>query len=346
MIANSDTISHSFFGIVDSDFFEKGEKMRFLKNWFALFGGSLLFSLSLHAEMLDVTKQTPVQQMFPNSYSNVLLRNYQQTDSKKPTILNQTWQLRYTLGATFFNEMMDTRLVLGMNKTGDSILLKDRGTRVETTWQLYSNDYIEWIPYLEIHFPTKAGKGYRVIPGMATKVSYSWETTWGDVSWSAGHDVWAYFGTKPTTVAVTEGGKVIQASAVPAALQEKLNLVVSDQQLLAEQRSPSIKQELSVGVFWSVAAVKGLWLTLKRYYFITKDPQMTYDTKSGTVTMPTTSGVFNMPQYQTTTQRWDRLGLGYELTETMTLAADAYLGTRLNGKRQYQVISSLEMALF
>lgn len=319
--------------------------------------GSCIFGLSLFAETVDTaniettdtTNMNAIdaikQRFFPNAYSGILLRNYQETDSKNPSKLNPTWQVRYSLGSKFFDDSLDTKVVFGVTKDNKSTKPKDRGTRIETSWELFSNDNLELSPYMEVHFPKETGQGYRMLVGMKNGVSYGTETSWGDVAFSGGYSAHAQFSTKAQKVALKENGRVVKQNEIAPALQQSLGLTVDDDELQVSQRSPQIEQEISAGISWDISAAKGLSLSVYRVRSVLKVPQMNYDSAIQSISM-LRSGALNLPKYDTSAETWDLVSLAYEVNDTVALSCDGYLGSKLKGKRQYKVISSMNVALF
>jgi len=320
----------------------------------ASFGKILLVSLSacvltmkINAETIDSSKQSAMQQWLPNSYSYLMLRNYQETDSKNPSSIVPKWQARYTLGSTFFNSRLDTRVVFGVNKEAQTTVLKDRGTRVQMELDAYSNDYYQMTPYMEVDFPRTKSEGKRVLIGVNNGFNYSWDTKVGEVEFSFVQDIVGYFGTETKRVRLSENGALVNSSSIKEELQRKFNLIKDDsgESLMIEEKSPTLLQELSFGAKWEPQFVKGLTFKLWRYYYEQMTPKVEFNRSRQTVEMPR-SGILNLPNYRTSYERWNRFAVNYDVNDDVWVALDTYLGDKVKDKYQYKFLTSMGINLF
>ena len=131
----------------------------------------------------------------PTAYSVLSLRQYNEgiAKSKDPT---GVLQLRYSLGAKFFDEKLDTSLTLAVNKryetkqVGDDATVWQRLPEFTALYQLVDHDLLEVKPYTVVAFPGD-DKELAVSLGGLIETGYDMDFAGGKVSIGGGVDLWA-----------------------------------------------------------------------------------------------------------------------------------------------------------
>ena len=141
--------------------------------------GLFFLSISVYATQttnnpVDISsvKTSPLKKIFPKAYSSIMLRNYQDKEAVTGKNFESKFQTRYTLGSTFFNDRFDISVVFGVTKEENSTVLKDRGTRIESLFKLYGNDYYNAYALGEVHFPGTGKSKISTILGGYQEIGY------------------------------------------------------------------------------------------------------------------------------------------------------------------------------
>lgn len=316
--------------------------MNLFKNIAKVCASGLFFSLPIYAETVSADKVTPVKSMFPNAYSDIMFRNYQNREAGSSKKFKGKWHARYTLGSTFFDEFMDTRVVLGAYKSDNSTVLTDRGTRIENYFNVYSNGFFEFTPFVEVRFPKTGDNNTKILAGISQELNHTFETSYGNFKFGLGHSINANWGTKADRVKLTANGKVLtDTENLSSSARTEFNLREEDGSVMADQRAATLDQEFLLGFKWEPNFLKGLSFQVKRYMDQIYTPKMEYNKSNNSVSV-VRSGFLNLPSYDTTSDNWNRLGVAYEFSGSSWVSCDAYMSDH----REYSIVSSVGTKLF
>lgn len=297
-----------------------------------VFLGVLIFSSTAYAENVISEKKAESEAWFPNAYSNVLFRNYQTKNVGKN--LKGLWQVRYTLGSTFFDELLTAQVVFGANLTSKSSVIKDRGTRIEAFMTPYENDYYKVEPFAEIRFPETGKSNISTHLGLYQEAGYKFKTNAGDISLGAEYYFKGIFGSEATS-GVVENGASLSDKKISA-----LSLVKKKENVMGKQVSPNFEHELSVGVKWDTPA-KGFSLGLNRYMNQEGSPVLVYDAAADMVKED--RGSLGVSKYKLAMTNLNRFRMAYSFpNEVVGLTLDTYLYDSLD----VVVVSSISASLF
>lgn len=300
--------------------------LKVLKKFTKIFIGALFLPLSLSAYSKTVSSENAESSdnWLSNAYSNVMLRNYQEENKDKKNI--STWHVRYTLGYKFFEELMSTQVVFGAYQASDNALVTDRGTRIETTFDLYSNDYYSFTPYVEVRFPKTGSSNIKTVLGVNQGLNYTFETGAGDFKFNTGYYFQAYFGTEPKV-------KVGDSKDFTDKRLAKLNLTKKKDNVYAEQKSANLEHEFSLGFKWSTP-LDGLSFGLSRYMIQEFKPRMALHKASDTYK--------EVSGYKMAATNLNRLRMAYKFTDDTWFTFDSYL----YDSADYIFVTSIGTTLF
>ena len=131
----------------------------------------------------------------PTAYSVVSLRQYNEEIAKSSDPAG-ILQLRYSLGAKFLDEKLDTSLTLAVNKryetkeVGDEDTVSQRLPEFFASYQLVDLDLLSVDPYTTVRFPVGDNK-LAVSLGGVIKTGYDMNIAGGKMSIGGGVDLWA-----------------------------------------------------------------------------------------------------------------------------------------------------------
>jgi hypothetical protein len=296
------------------------------------------FATGLFAKQVEMSKESQLQSLLPNSSGSVTLKNYVQDD-------NPHWEGRLNLSSTFFDDKLNLGVVFGTRKDNSSTVLKDRGTRLTAELEAYSNDYWAVSPYSQVWF--EGDKGNAVLIGVMNNVSWDTEITAGTLEFSLGHDFSMRLGSKEKSVNVTSDGKVVLATTMNTTEQKRFGLTAnSEGTLSAPETSPSLAQSVEANASLAIAAVPGMSVSLGGEYNQDFVPKMNLDKTSNKVETPR-GGFLNLPEYSISNKSYAVAKAKYDWTDNLYVSVSGYLATKaVDGKRSLRVISSLGMDLF
>ena len=298
-----------------------------------------VFANGVFAKEVDMSNQANLQSLFPNSYGAIKLKNYSQDKN--------LWQGKITVGSTFWDEKLNLRAVFGTEKYQGTVALKDRGTRLISELEAYSNDFWTATPYAQVWFQGEE-KGRAVHLGVSNMISWDAETGAGTFALSLRHDISMELGSKEGSVTVTEKGKVVKTGDMSSAEQKRFGLTAEEKTgvLTANASSPSLAHNIEASMSLAVAAVPGMSVTLGAQYDQDLVPNMTRDQKANKVET-TRSGFLNLPDYTTNSKTYGVIGAKYDWTDNLYVSVSSYVDAKeTNGTRGMLVISSVGMELF
>ena len=136
-----------------------------------------------------------LRELIPTAYSVLSLRQYNEGIAKSadPTAV---LQLRYSLGAKFLDEKLDTSLTLAVNKryetekVGDEDTVSQRLPELIALYQLVDHDLLKVKPYTVVNFPID-DKELAVSLGGVVETGYDMDIAGGKMSIGGGVDLWA-----------------------------------------------------------------------------------------------------------------------------------------------------------
>lgn len=136
-----------------------------------------------------------IRDWIPTAYSVLSLRQYNEgiAKSEDPT---GVLQLRYSLGAKFLDEKLDTSLTLAVNKryeteqVGDEDTVSQRLPEFIALYQLVDHDLLKIKPYTVVSFPID-DKELAVSLGGVVETGYDMDIAGGKMSIGGGADLWA-----------------------------------------------------------------------------------------------------------------------------------------------------------
>lgn len=282
---------------------------------------SFLLTPSLQAEYLDSTKSSSSKGIFSNTFSDVMIRNTQARKAGKN--FKGTWEARYTLGSTFFNDFMTAQVVFGAIQTGGTATITDRGTHIETSFDVYSNDYVYFQPLVEVWFPGTAKSNIRTVIGSNQGVKYKA----GDFSIGLHHYALAYLGSEHSQVPLLNNGEPMKdLSAIPSKTAEKFHLAQDKKEktISVDQRAATLQQIAILATKWSPSFIGGFSMSLNGYMEQAFKPQMEFVSETEKISVVRT-GFLNMARYDVSNDFYGRLRLAYDLTKDTKFQFDTYL---------------------
>lgn len=304
---------------------------------FGIVGGFLL-TPSLQAEDLDSTKKASSDGLFSNAYSSVLLRNRQERDAGES--FKNTWEARYTLGSTFFSDFMTAQITFRAANSGNTATVVDKGTFIETSYDVYSGDYAYFNPLLEIYFPGTGASNITAALGSNQGVKYKG----GDFSIGLHHYFYVLLGTKHNQVELLNNGEVMtNRSAIPKKLGEKYNLSNDNDAkiLMVDQRSATLMQLAVLATKWKPSFLKGFSIGLNGYMEQYYTPQMEYVNETKKIAVVRTK-FLGTPNYILSNEFYGRFRLAYDFTKKTNLDFDTYF----HDSGKVELRSSLTVKLF
>ncbi len=310
----------------------------------------LASSLSLYGSdtsVLNTTKKSSKEGLFPGAYSSVQTRMYQVRDLKKGEDFKRTMQGRYTLGSTFFNERLDLSVTLIPYLEEGSTVVKDKGTSFDGELKVYSSTYYNLKGVANVTLPKTGKTRTSSALGGSHELSYKMTTGAGEFSASLEHALAVNLGNEADTAQVFENGKAVKTSSVTEDYRKEHNLVDNEGELYAEQESPKFTQELSLGLKWKPSYVKGLSLKVERNFEQTKSPRIELDRAATKSPLSHKSGNY-LPEYVNENVHENVVGAKYEFNEEASwVSMDfAFSDTQDSGKRDYSVVGTVGFKLF
>ena len=310
--------------------------MKNFKTVTKIFFGILFFSQLAFAEnVISEKKATGPSAWFPNAFSNALLLNFQTKKTNKS--FKGLSQARLYLGSTFFNDFITSQVVFGVSLSADSYILTDRGTRFETFFDLYSNDFYTLEPYVEVKLPATGASNIQTVFGLNQELSHTFETQSGDFSLKTAYYFEGHFGSEQSQTSI-KGSKKFS----PQKRATLTNLITTKKgKLVSKQASPNFEHELSFGVKWKTAFLDGFSVGVKRYMLQEGSPVMVEDTTLNKIREAKTS-FLNLSKYKLDKTNYNRLRLSYSLPSKTAFTVDTYLYDSLN----VVIVSSISTKLF
>lgn len=159
-------------------------------------------------------EKTGLLSLFPTAYSKINLRNYNlmATDAKNPSPYVQA---RYYLGAKFFEEKLDTYLILGINKkyqseefSKEDRTFYQRNPQLFAEYSLFSGDLVSISPYAAVELPLY-GSSLSADVGSLVVAQRSLAIPAGKLTVGGMADLWAsqVIGRKETKVDIADEAK-------------------------------------------------------------------------------------------------------------------------------------------
>jgi len=282
---------------------------------------NFLLTSSLQAQDLESTKQASSEGLFSKAYSSVLFRNLQE---KAPTdSFKNTWEARYTLGSTFFNDFMKAQITFRLVNSSNTATVIDKGTVIETVYNVYSGDYGYFLPVLQVCFP-EPGKS-NITVGLGSNQGLTLTT--GDFSFGLDHSLYVWFGTEHKKVdLLSDGVAMTERKDVPDSIGKSFNLNVNEETktVQVDQRSSSLEQIAVLTTKWKPSTLRGFSTGLNGYLEQNFTPQMEYARDTQKISVARTK-FLGIPRYSVANSLYGRLRFAYEFTKNTNFDFDTYL---------------------
>ncbi len=287
---------------------------------FGIIANFLLTSI-LQAEELESTKKASSEGLFSKAYSSVLFRNLQE---KAPTDnFKNTWEARYTLGSTFFNDFMTAQITFRLVNSSNTATVVDKGTFIETSYNVYSGDYAYFLPVLELYFPG-TGKS-NITVGLGSNQGLVFNT--GDFSFGLDHCLYVWLGTEHNKVdLLSDGVAMTERKDIPDSIGKSFNLNVNEEKktVQVDQRSSSLAQIAVLTTKWKPSFLRGFSTGLNGYLEQDFTPQMEYARETQKISVARTK-FLDVPRYNVANTLYGRLRFAYEFTKNTNFDFDTYL---------------------
>ena len=293
---------------------------------------------------INATK-TPIKNFFPNAYGKFSLRTYQTIDTKKNNETIGKLQARYTLGSSFFNNKLDTSFVFAANKFSDEMVVKDRGTRMENTFDLYSNDNISFKPGLEIWSPS-AGFGTKIVASSKLKVQTRVMNFLGSFTPYFSGKANVYLGSRANDIRIQRDGQdMLYSDASGLALTN----IAEDKNKFAtvKQQSPSQNRSATFGMSFKPAISTKLSVEVYTSHAQRLTPIYEYNPATKNVEEKT-SKFFGVTTADRAVKysRWSAFDLSYTLDDTTSISNSFGFSGRENGALVYESVLAINMTTF
>ncbi len=288
---------------------------------FGIIANFLLTSI-LQAEELESTKKASSEGLFSKAYSSVLFRNLQE---KAPTdSFKNTWEARYTLGSTFFNDFMKAQITFRLVNSSNTATVIDKGTVIETFYDVYSGDYVYFLPFLNVELPKIGGKS-NITVGLGSNQGLTLTT--GDFSFGLNHALCVLLGTEHNKVdLLSDGVAMTERKDIPDSIGKSFNLNVNDEKktVQVDQISSSLAQEVALTTKWKPSSLRGFSTGLNGYLEQDFTPQMEYARETKKISVARTK-FLDVPRYNVANTLYGRLRFAYEFTKNTNFDFDTYL---------------------
>ena len=282
---------------------------------------NFLFTSILQAEELESTKKSSQEGLFSKVYSSALFRNLQE---KAPSdSFKNTWEARYTLGSTFFNDFMTAQITFRLANPSTTATVVDKGTFIETFYNVYSGKYVYFVPVLELYFPG-TGKSNITI-GLGSTQGLIFNT--GDFSFGLDHCFYVWLGTEHNKVdLLSDGVAMTERKDIPDSVGKSFNLNVNDEKktVQVDQRSSSLAQIAVLTTKWKPSFLRGFSTGLNGYLEQDFTPQMEYARETQKISVARTK-FLGIPRYSVANTLYGRLRFAYEFTKNTNFDLDTYL---------------------
>ena len=303
--------------------------------------GLALSGLGLAADF-EASKNAPLQNIFPNSYGNLVLKHIlnKSGESTKPEV-----QARYILGSTFFDGKLDSWVTLGAIRQAGTPVVSQRPVQVESYYTLYKNDYVTVSPFLDAFLPS-GEKGTRGEMGMYVPVSYEQSLSAGKVKLLSEMVFAGSFGTRKEDfkTEVTRAGKPLTDDDVK---RSSLSLTKDNDSnsYMESSQASNLRGTVTFGAGFEPKLVSGLSMALISSHTQQYVPVMELNTKTNTVGLKK-AGFMNQPEYKNTYSSEQQLSVGYKLRDGLSVANDFIVKSIKDGKMDYANAISLSASLF
>lgn len=331
----------------------------------AIILGSLLAPMSLLAQdaastATASTKTATGPSIFQNAYGKLDVRHYfvrksMDTNSNKLKY-EPKFQPRLYLGSKFFNDKLMSQFIFGVtNSYGagkNSSLAEDRGTEWENELTVWKNDYIAFVPFLYIQFPSSTAavrKPTKAELGLDIPMGYPIKTAAGTITLQTELAAKTFLASKPDADDAVElqdrnGNGVTNAAAAGFGLAGA-DASKKDESYKTEVKGRSLYHWFSYGVKYEPSFVAGLEATAMSIFETTYTPIMELDEGTKTTQVRSAGGPLGTA-YSKKFEPTYLFLVKYAFSPEYSISNEFRLLDRDQGQRKYQNMVSVVAKLF
>ena len=276
-------------------------------------GGPLLAQEPVNATgTLESEKQAPAQRFIPTAYGNVEARHVLKVDADngENQDLPVSLQLRPTLGASFFDDKLDSSITWVFAKEANSRIIKRDSLYTEQYFKFLEGDNYSLSAFGEIYLANGLGFSEAYLGGLAKANSDDILTGAGALKFTAYLQPAAELLSPMTSQKATKFD-VTNRTGLP---NDQFSLAAADEpvETKVEGDTPTILTFSGVATSFSPSAVEGLKIGLTADLTQTWTPEYEAIRQDGAIESQQSG-------YNYTTNIMNRFQLGYEINDRLSL---------------------------
>ena len=261
---------------------------------------------------LEAEKQAPAQKFIPTAYGNVEARHVFKVEADDGETQNMpaTLQLRPTLGASFFDDKLDSSITWVFSKETSSRVIKRDTLYTEQYFKFLDGDNYSLSAFGEIYLANGFGFSEAYLGGYATANSNDIETGAGALKFTAYMQPAAQMLSPMTSQKATKFD-VTNRTGLP---NDQFSLAAADQpvETKVEGDTPTVLTFSGVGTSFSPSAVEGLKIGLTADLTQTWTPEYEAIRQNGAIESQQSG-------YNYTTNIMNRFQLGYKINDRLSV---------------------------